>query len=85
MAKSKLIAALDAHKGRDHKLERQKKLQKEATKRKRSKISTSNTAEEKTGAHARTDEDQDEVLGEAANVLLNEQDIRAYNSTLSVS
>ena len=35
--KSKLLAALDAHKGRDHKLEKQKKLQKEAEKRKQSK------------------------------------------------
>ena len=35
--KSALLAALDAHKGRDYKLERQKKLQKEAKKRNRSK------------------------------------------------
>ncbi|MCJ1478801.1 rRNA-processing protein and EBNA1-binding protein ebp2 [Lambiella insularis] len=35
--KSKLLAALDAHKGRDYKLEKQKSLQKKAEKRKRSK------------------------------------------------
>ncbi|MCJ1403730.1 rRNA-processing protein and EBNA1-binding protein ebp2 [Xylographa trunciseda] len=35
--KSKLLAALDAHKGRDYKLERQKTLQKNAEKRKRTK------------------------------------------------
>lgn len=35
--KSKLIAALDAHRGRDHRLEKQKKLQKRAIKKKRSK------------------------------------------------
>lgn len=35
--KSKLLAALDAHKGRDFKLEKQKKLQKQADKRKKSK------------------------------------------------
>lgn len=35
MRKSKLLAALDAHKGIDHKLERQKKLQKQAAKKKR--------------------------------------------------
>ena len=32
--KGKLLAALDAHRGRDYKLERQKKLAKKATKRK---------------------------------------------------
>ena len=38
MAKrSKLLAALDAHKGVNHKLENQKKQQKQAEKRKRSK------------------------------------------------
>lgn len=35
--KRKLLAALDAHKGRNLKLERQKKLQKQAEKRKRSR------------------------------------------------
>ena len=35
--KSKLLAALDAHKGVDHELERQKKLQKQAARRKRSR------------------------------------------------
>lgn len=35
--KSKLLSALDAHKGRDFEKERQKKLQKAAEKRKRSK------------------------------------------------
>ena len=37
MAKSKLLAALDAHKGRTHKLEQQKKLRKLAEKKKKSK------------------------------------------------
>lgn len=35
--KSKLLAALDAHKGRDFKLEKQKKQQKSAEKKKKSK------------------------------------------------
>lgn len=35
--RSKLIATLDAHKGRDYQLEKQKKLQKQANKKKRSK------------------------------------------------
>lgn len=35
--RSKLLAALDAHKGRDYELELQKKQQKQAEKRKRSK------------------------------------------------
>lgn len=33
--KSKLLAALDAHKGKDYKIEKQKKFQKQAAKRKR--------------------------------------------------
>ena len=45
MAKSKLIAALDAHRGRDYKLEKQKKLQKQAAKRKKSKAPQSNSEE----------------------------------------
>lgn len=36
--KSKLLAALDAHKGRDYKLEHQKKLQKQAERRKCSTV-----------------------------------------------
>ena len=35
--KSKLLAALDAHKGKNHKREHQKKLQKEAEKKRKSK------------------------------------------------
>ena len=35
--KRKLLAALDAHKGRDYKLEKQKKLHKQAERRKKSK------------------------------------------------
>ncbi|KAK3167049.1 hypothetical protein OEA41_010174 [Lepraria neglecta] len=45
MAKSKLIAALDAHRSRDYKLEKQKKLQKQAAKRKKSKAPDSNSEE----------------------------------------
>ena len=37
MAKSKLLSALDSHQGRDYKLEKQKKLQKQAAKKKKSK------------------------------------------------
>lgn len=36
--KSKLLAALDAHKGRDYKLEKQKKLQRQAVKRKKARL-----------------------------------------------
>ena len=35
--KSKLLAALDAHKGKDYKLQKQKKLRKQADRRKRSR------------------------------------------------
>ncbi len=35
--KGKLLAALDAHKGRDYRLEKQKKQQKQAVKKKRTK------------------------------------------------
>lgn len=38
--KSKLLTALDAHKGRDYEAERQKKLQKQAAKRKADKSVT---------------------------------------------
>lgn len=44
--KGKLLSALDAHKGRDFKLEHQKKLQKNAEKRKRSKLDESGAEEE---------------------------------------
>lgn len=44
--KSKLLAALDAQKGRDHNLERQKKLQKQAVKRKRVNSEPQDTEEE---------------------------------------
>lgn len=40
--KSKLLAALDAQQGRDHNLEKQKKFQKQAVKRKKAHPQTSN-------------------------------------------
>ena len=43
--KGKLQAALDAHKGRDYKLEKQKKQQKQAAKKKRTKAPGSNLEE----------------------------------------
>lgn len=54
--KSKLLAALDAHKGRDYKLEKQKKLQKQAVKRKKARLQNQSTqaeieSEEETKAH----------------------------------
>lgn len=54
MAKrSKLLAALDAHKGKDHEAERQKKLQKLAAKRKRTKAAE---------AQAEESEKEEEIL-----------------------
>ena len=44
--KSKLLAALDAHKGRDYSLEKQKKLQKQAAKRKKARSQTQTTEAE---------------------------------------
>lgn len=44
--KSKLLAALDAHKGRDYRLEKQKKLQKQAAKRKKARLQTQSTEAE---------------------------------------
>ncbi|KAG5300835.1 rRNA processing protein [Histoplasma ohiense] len=44
--KSKLLLALDAHKGRDYQLERQKKLQKAAEKKKRAAAGDSNDTRE---------------------------------------
>lgn len=52
MAKSKLLSALDAHKGRDFKLEHQKKLRKAAEKR-------------KLGKRKRAEEDDELELDEA--------------------
>jgi len=54
--KSKLLAALDTHKGRDYKLEKQKKLQKQAGRRKKSRPQPqqSNVKDEKEGG-ARVD------------------------------
>ncbi len=48
---SKLLSALDNHKGRNYQLEHQKKLQKQAEKRKRAKRE----------AHAGTDEDLEQI------------------------
>lgn len=50
--KSKLLAALDAHQGRDYKLEKQKKLQKQAAKKIRTKAprSSLSSLEEKENA-----------------------------------
>ena len=61
MAKDrKLKAALDRHKGVDHKLERQKKLQKDAERRKRQKKERKVHRERKDDAGSDADEDQDE-------------------------
>ena len=49
MAKSKLLTALDAHRGRDYKVEKQKKLQKQAAKKKKSKAPVSNHLEQEVG------------------------------------
>ena len=56
--KGKLLAALDAHKGRDYKLEKQKKLQKQAERRKRLK-----TVEQVSGSD-NADENGAKVTGE---------------------
>ena len=54
MAKGKLVAALDAHKGKDYNLIKQKKLQKAAEKRKRLKPQSS-ASEEKENVDTRVD------------------------------
>ena len=46
MAKSKLLSALDRHKGRDIKLEKQRKAEKEARKRKRARKEENDEDEE---------------------------------------
>jgi len=48
MAKSKLIAALDAYKGKNYKLTKQKKLQKEAAKRKKGNAPAAGSEEKET-------------------------------------
>jgi rRNA-processing protein EBP2 len=64
--KSKLLAALDAHKGRDYKLEHQKKLAKKARKRKSQKAlvdkpedAGDNGAPNGTGSEAAEQPDED--------------------------
>ncbi len=52
--KGKLLAALDAHKGRNYKLEKQKRQQKQAIKKKRTK-SQGPDSEEKENVKARPD------------------------------
>ena len=47
MVKSKLLTALDAHRGRNYKVEKQKKLQKQAAKKKKSQAPASNDIEQK--------------------------------------
>lgn len=47
--KSKLLAALDAHKGKDYKLEKQKMLQRKAEKRKKTKHPEQSEDAEKEG------------------------------------
>lgn len=49
--KSKLLAALDAHKGRDYQAEKQKKLQKQAAKRKAEKAEVQQDALERPEIH----------------------------------
>jgi rRNA-processing protein EBP2 len=44
--KSKLLAALDAHKGRNYELERQKGLQKKAEKRKNAQVAATSLEDE---------------------------------------
>ena len=61
MAKKSLRSLLDKHKGKDYKLERQKRLQKDAAKRKKSK---SNGKQHKDGVEETGDEDDGEELDE---------------------
>ena len=55
MAKSKLLTALDAHRGRNYKVEKQKKLQKQAAKKKRSKPPVQNDSEQKDNGETEVD------------------------------
>ena len=52
MAKSKLLTALDAHRGRNYKVEKQRKLQKQAAKKKKSKAPVSNNLEQEEDGNA---------------------------------
>lgn len=49
MAKSKLLTALYAHRGRNYKVEKQKKLQKQAARKKKSKAPVSNYLKQEEG------------------------------------
>ena len=54
--KSKLLSALDAHRGRDYEAEKQKKLRKQGEKRAKNKRATAEQIEEE------EDSDEDEAL-----------------------
>lgn len=54
--KGKLLAVLDAHKGRDYKIEKQKKQQRQAAKKKRSQAQGPNCEEEKENVEARLED-----------------------------
>ena len=64
MARSKLFTALDAERGRNYKLEKQKRLQQQAEKRKKSKIPITN-GEEKENIQAQPNNKASEVEAES--------------------
>ncbi|MCJ1281583.1 rRNA-processing protein and EBNA1-binding protein ebp2 [Xylographa opegraphella] len=61
--KSKLLAALDAHQGKDYKLEKQKSLQKDAAKRKRIKAAAQNGADNAGSGPEAVENDVQQQLG----------------------
>ncbi|MCJ1431309.1 rRNA-processing protein and EBNA1-binding protein ebp2 [Xylographa pallens] len=62
--KSKLLAALDAHKGKDYKLEKQKTLQKDAAKRKRIKAADQKSTDDAASEPEAVGNDVQQQLGD---------------------
>lgn len=85
MPKSKLLKALDAHKGRDYKLEKQRKQQKEATKRKKSKTPAPNAEEEKENVEAPVNGNVPPLDAESEGWESNESEAEEENSVYRAS
>jgi len=70
--KSKLLSALDAHKGRNFELERQKKLQKAAEKKKKKRKEEEEEEEEKQRSKPETEENSNRADVRKLNVCVDQ-------------
>lgn len=66
--KSKLLAALDAHKGRNYKLEKQRQQERQAEKRSQRKLQQVSTHEDKNGGTENMDIDEPNIEVERSRI-----------------